>query len=69
MAAIRLEFRDAAAHAIRLDAYAGAAGAGEFYARCGYALRGRVVYRGNPLRYYEMLNPFTGGVPPRGSTP
>ena len=43
------------ADAIRLDAYALAAGAGEFYRKCGYADRGRVVYRGNPLLYFEQL--------------
>jgi GNAT superfamily N-acetyltransferase len=43
--------------AIRLDAYDHAAGAGEFYAKCGYADRGRVVYRGTPLRYFELLLP------------
>ena len=43
------------AHAIRLDAYDAEAGAGRFYARCGYVERGRVRYRGNPLLYYELL--------------
>ncbi|HEX5072480.1 MAG TPA: GNAT family N-acetyltransferase [Gemmatimonadaceae bacterium] len=43
------------ADAIRLDAYDHAAGAGEFYVRCGYADRGHVVYKGNPLAYYELL--------------
>jgi GNAT superfamily N-acetyltransferase len=43
------------ASAIRLDAYDAEAGAGPFYARCGYAERGRVVYRGCPLAYYELL--------------
>ena len=47
------------ADAIRLDAYDAPAGAGEFYARCGFAERGRVVYKGDPLVYYEML--FSGG--------
>jgi ribosomal protein S18 acetylase RimI-like enzyme len=41
--------------AIRLDAYDAKAGAGAFYARCGFKERGRVVYRGNPLVYYELL--------------
>jgi GNAT superfamily N-acetyltransferase len=41
--------------AIRLDAYDGPAGAGGFYARCGYAERGRVTYRNAPLIYYELL--------------
>lgn len=40
---------------IRLDAYDHAAGAGEFYARCGFREVGRVVYRGVPLIYFEQL--------------
>jgi GNAT superfamily N-acetyltransferase len=43
------------ADAIRLDAYDSLAGAGGFYAKCGYAERGRVRYRGSPLVYYERL--------------
>lgn len=43
------------ADAIRLDAYDAEAGAGRFYARCGFQERGRVLYRGNPLVYYELL--------------
>jgi GNAT superfamily N-acetyltransferase len=43
------------ADAIRLDAYDHAAGAGEFYLRCGYEQRGRVVYKGDPLAYYELV--------------
>ena len=43
------------AEAIRLDAYDGPAGAGGFYARCGYQEVGRVVYRGTPLVYFELL--------------
>ena len=43
------------ADAIRLDAYDSPAGAGDFYAKCGFTERGRVVYRGDPLVYYEML--------------
>jgi GNAT superfamily N-acetyltransferase len=43
------------AHAIRLDAYDHAAGAGEFYLECGYAERGHVVYKGDPLVYFELL--------------
>jgi GNAT superfamily N-acetyltransferase len=45
------------ADAIRLDAYDAPAGAGPFYAKCGYAERGRVVYRGTPLVYFELLLP------------
>lgn len=43
------------ANAVRLDAYDAEAGAGAFYAKCGYAERGRVIYRGTPLVYYELL--------------
>jgi len=43
------------ADAIRLDAYDAKAGAGAFYARCGFTERGRVVYKGDPLAYYERL--------------
>ena len=43
------------ADAIRLDAYDAPAGAGEFYAKCGFAERGRVMYRKVPLVYYERL--------------
>jgi GNAT superfamily N-acetyltransferase len=43
------------ADAIRLDAYDADAGAGAFYAKCGFLERGRVVYKGDPLIYYELL--------------
>jgi GNAT superfamily N-acetyltransferase len=43
------------ADAIRLDAYDAEAGAGSFYARCGFTQRGRASYRGQPLVYYELL--------------
>jgi GNAT superfamily N-acetyltransferase len=43
------------ADAIRLDAYDAKAGAGGFYSRCGFTQRGRVVYKGDPLVYYERL--------------
>ena len=41
--------------AIRLDAYDGEAGAGDFYARCGFREVGRVTYRATPLIYFERL--------------
>jgi GNAT superfamily N-acetyltransferase len=47
--------RDWRAGAIRLDAYDAAAGAGGFYARCGFREVGRIVYRAVPLVYYERL--------------
>lgn len=43
------------ADAIRLDAYDADAGAGRFYAACGFVETGRVVYKGDPLSYYELL--------------
>jgi GNAT superfamily N-acetyltransferase len=43
--------------AIRLDAYEGPAGAGGFYAKCGFTEVGRVVYRRVPLIYYELILP------------
>ena len=43
------------ADALRLDAYDSPAGAGDFYLKCGFKERGRVVYRGDPLVYYELL--------------
>jgi GNAT superfamily N-acetyltransferase len=43
------------ADALRLDAYDAPAGAGPFYARCGFAIVGRTTYRKVPLIYYELL--------------
>lgn len=43
------------AGAIRLDAYASPAGAGAFYAKCGFSEVGRAVYRTVPLVYFERL--------------
>src|SRR5439155_7836898 len=47
--------RDSHADAIRLDAYDSPAGPGDFYAKCGFTERRRVVYRNDPLVYYELL--------------
>ena len=47
--------RDWPSDAIRLDAYDVGAGAGGFYASCGYREVGRVSYRGVPLIYYEFV--------------
>lgn len=41
------------AQAIRLDAFDAEAGAGPFYAKCGFRETGRAQYRGTPLIYYE----------------
>jgi GNAT superfamily N-acetyltransferase len=43
------------ADAIRLDSYDADAGAGPFYAKCGFREVGRVKYRGNPLIYFELV--------------
>lgn len=45
------------AHAIRLDAFDAVAGAGPFYAKCGYREIARVVYKNNPLVYFEFALP------------
>lgn len=41
------------AQSIWLDAYDADAGAGPFYAACGFRECGRRAYRGNPLIYFE----------------
>jgi GNAT superfamily N-acetyltransferase len=41
--------------ALRLDAYDAAAGAGSFYAKCGFREAGRVTYRKTPLIYFELV--------------
>jgi GNAT superfamily N-acetyltransferase len=51
----RLAARAWSGDAIRLDAYDAPAGAGGFYARCGFQEVGRVSYRGVPLIYFEWL--------------
>jgi GNAT superfamily N-acetyltransferase len=43
------------ADAVRLDAFDALAGAGGFYARCGWTEVGRRSYRDTPLIYYEFL--------------
>ena len=43
------------ADVIRLDGYDADAGAGDFYAGCGFKEVGRVTYRKAPLIYYERL--------------
>jgi GNAT superfamily N-acetyltransferase len=43
------------ADAIRLDAYDAPAGAGGFYAKCGFVERGRITYRRTSLVYYELI--------------
>ena len=46
---------DFPADAIRLDAYDAPAGAGGFYAACGFRQVGQVTYRRTPLVYFELL--------------
>ena len=41
--------------AIRLDAYDAKAGAGGFYAKCGFREVGRAKYKGVGLRYFERI--------------
>jgi GNAT superfamily N-acetyltransferase len=47
--------REWPAQALWLDAYDAPAGAGGFYARCGFENVGGKIYRGVPLVYYELL--------------
>jgi len=41
--------------AIRLDAFDAAAGAGDFYLKCGMRKLAHVPYKGNPLIYFERV--------------
>jgi predicted N-acetyltransferase YhbS len=43
------------ADAIRLDAFDAAAGAGPFYAKCSYRKVAHVVYKRDPLVYFELI--------------
>ena len=43
------------ADAIRLDAFDAAAGAGAFYAKCGFREVARVAYKNDPLIYFELM--------------
>jgi GNAT superfamily N-acetyltransferase len=43
------------ADTIRLDAFDAAAGAGPFYAKCGFREVARVTYKQNPLVYFELV--------------
>ena len=45
------------ADAIRLDAFNAKAGAGAFYAKCGFREVARVTYKKDPLVYFEMVLP------------
>lgn len=50
--------REWPADTIRLDAFDAAAGAGPFYAKCGYREVARVTYKRDPLVYFELTLPF-----------
>jgi len=43
------------AYAIRLDAWDAVAGAGPFYAKCGYREMAHALYKTAPLIYFELL--------------
>jgi len=43
------------ADAIRLDAYDVEAGAGAFYAKCGFREVARVTYKKNPLVHFQLV--------------
>jgi GNAT superfamily N-acetyltransferase len=43
------------ADAIRLDAFDAGAGAGAFYAKCGFREVARVRYKRDPLVYFELI--------------
>ncbi len=45
------------ADAIRLDAFDANAGAGPFYAKCGYREVAHVTYKKDPLVYFELVLP------------
>jgi GNAT superfamily N-acetyltransferase len=55
--------RSAHLSAVRLDAYAGPAGAGPFYRKCGYVQVHSATFRGVALEYFEKVLPPS----PRGS--
>jgi len=46
------------ADAIRLDAFDAEAGAGPFYEKCGFREVARVVYKQDPLLYFELVLPL-----------
>lgn len=52
--AAKILARDWPADSLRLDAYDAKAGAGAFYANCGFTEVGRAIYRNSPLVYYEI---------------
>ncbi len=57
------------AGAIWLDAYDAPAGAGDFYARCGFREVARAAYRGVPLRYFADVLDRDRSSPPHVRAP
>jgi GNAT superfamily N-acetyltransferase len=55
ISAAKLMATDWGGDAIRLDAYEGVAGAGDFYKKCGFTERGHIVYKTVPHIYFEWL--------------
>jgi len=55
LAEVMKQARDWPADAIRLDAFDADAGAGGFYLKCEFREVGRVVYRKEPLIYFELV--------------
>lgn len=53
--AARKQTREWPGDAIWLDAFEGPAGAGDFYAKCGFREVGRKTFRTAPLIYFEWL--------------
>lgn len=51
----RKQVRAWPADVIRLDAFDAAAGAGDFYTQCRFREVARVVYKNDPLIYFELL--------------
>jgi GNAT superfamily N-acetyltransferase len=55
IAEVRRIAKEMGGDVIRLDAFDCAAGAGEFYRKCGFIETARVVYKGVPLIDFEMM--------------
>jgi len=55
MAAVVDHARAWPVNAVRTSAYDGVAGAGAFYAKCGFREVGRVTYRTIPMIFFEMI--------------
>jgi GNAT superfamily N-acetyltransferase len=53
-----IQAKDWPADAIRLDAFDAAGGAGTFYTKCGLREVARVIYKKDPLIYFELVFPL-----------